>query len=151
MKPGASKSGPELDDALAGAMFTEAIQQLPEGLDTLITPGDDRLTGDAAFRLGVARAALTDASILAIEEPSGHYDQKIEQQTLQAIRSLVKHSTITVVLPQRILTLRQCDLVVMLHDHKVADTGTHAELLQRNELYRHLNYLRFNPFRGMPE
>ncbi len=144
-------SGVDFGDVLSVAKLQETVRQLPDGTATLVTPGDDRLTGDAAFRMGVARAVIRDASIVVVEEPEGRYDQKAEQETLDAIRSLVKHSAITVVLPQRLLTLRQCDIVVMLHDHKVADTGTHAELIQRNELYRHLNYLRFNPFRGMPE
>jgi ABC-type multidrug transport system fused ATPase/permease subunit len=141
----------DLTEAIAGARLTETIQQLPDGLATIISPGDDRLTGDMAFRLAIARAALTEASVFVIEEPRVHYDAQMEQQTLEAMRSLVSPRSITVVLPQRLLTLRQCDTIVALHDHTVADTGTHAELLQRNELYRHLNYLRFNPYRSMAE
>jgi ABC-type multidrug transport system fused ATPase/permease subunit len=141
----------DLTEAIAGARLTETIQQLPDGLATIISPGDDRLTGDMAFRLAIARAALTDASIFVIEEPRVHYDTQMEQQTLDAMRSLVSPRSITVVLPQRLLTLRQCDIIIALHDHTVADIGTHAELLQRNELYRHLNYLRFNSYRGMKE
>jgi ABC-type transport system involved in cytochrome bd biosynthesis fused ATPase/permease subunit len=141
----------DLTEAIAGARLAETIQQLPDGLATIISPGDDRLTGDMAFRLAIARAALTEASVFVIEEPRVHYDAQMEQQTLEAMRSLVSPRSITVVLPQRLLTLRQCDTIVALHDHTVADIGTHAELLQRNELYRHLNYLRFNPYRSMTE
>ncbi len=141
----------ELNGAVSGAKLVEVLQKLPDGLNTLISPGDDRLGGDAAFRIGIARALLTRASVLVVEEPSGHYETQVEQQSLAAIASLVSAKTITVVLPQRLMTLRQCDLVVMIHDHKVADIGKHADLLQRNELYRHLNYLRFNPFRSLPE
>lgn len=144
-------AGRDVNEALAGARLTETIQQLPDGLATIISPGDDRLTGDMAFRLAIARAALTDASIFVIEEPRVHYDATMEQQTLDAMRSLVSPRSITVVLPQRLMTLRQCDTIIALHDHTIADIGTHAELLQRNELYRHLNYMRFNPFRGLPE
>ncbi len=141
----------DVDEAIAGARLTETVQQLPDGLATIISPGDDRLTGDMAFRLAIARAALSEASVFVIEEPRVHYDASMEQQTLEAMRSLVSPRSITVVLPQRLLTLRQCDVIIALHDHTVADIGTHAELLQRNELYRHLNYLRFNPFRGLAE
>lgn len=141
----------DVHEAIAGARLSETIQQLSDGLATIISPGDDRLTGDMAFRVAIARAALTDASIFVIEEPRVHYDAAMEQQTLEAMRSLVSPRSITVVLPQRLLTLRQCDMIVALHDHTVADIGTHAELIQRNELYRHLNYLRFNPFRGLTE
>ncbi len=141
----------DVSDAVAKARLTEAIQHLSDGLATLISPGDDRLNGDVAFRLGIARAALTSASVFVIEEPTGAYEPSLESQTLEAMRSLISQRAITVVLPQRLSTLRQCDVVIMLHEHTVADVGTHAELLQRNELYRHLNYLRFNPFRSLPE
>lgn len=147
----ASGSGYDLNQALSQAGLSELITQLPDGLATLISPSDDRLFGDAAFRLALARAALTKASINIIQEPSAHYDAAMEQQTFDAMRSLVSPQAFTIILPQRLLTLRHCDLLIMLHDHAVVDTGTHAELLQRHELYRHLNYQRFNPFRGMAE
>lgn len=151
LRSGLANTGQDLNDVVARVKLTEMLQQLPDGLATLISPNDDRLTGDAAFRLGLARAAQTDASIFVIEEPGGSYDASLEGQTLEAIRSLVSSQAITIVLPQRLSTLRHCDLVIMLHDHTIADSGTHTELLQRNELYRHLNYLRFNPFRSLPD
>lgn len=146
---GPAVSSDKLNEAIAAAQLRETVQKLPDETMTLITPNDDRLVADDAFRLGIARAALRQASVVVIEEPEMRFEQQIEQESLGAIRSLVKPATITVVLPQRLLTLRQCDAVIMLHNHRVTDLGTHAELLQRNELYRHLNYLRFNPFRGI--
>jgi ATP-binding cassette, subfamily B, bacterial len=148
---GAKKSldGRNLGEILQRASLTETVQKLPDEQMTLITLSDDRLTTDDTFRIGVARAACSQASVVVVEEPDVRVDQSIEQASLNAIRSLVGPDKITVVIPQRLLTLRQCDLVVMVHDHRVVDTGTHADLLQRNELYRHLNYLRFNAFRGL--
>ena len=150
-QPASKRNGCDVSEALTQARLDELVNQLPDGLATLISPGDDRLFGDAAFRLSLARAALTKASIYVIEEPSSHFDADIEQQTLDAMRSLVSSTAFTIVLPQRLLTLRHCDLLIILHDHSVVDTGTHAELLQRHELYRHLNYQRFNPFRGITD
>ncbi len=150
-QPVARKNGREVSEALTLARLDELVNHLPDGLATLISPGDDRLFGDAAFRMALARAALTKASIYVIEEPSSHFDAAIEQQTYDAMRGLVSPSAFTIVLPQRLLTLRNCDLLIILHEHSVVDTGTHAELLQRHELYRHLNYQRFNPFRGITE
>ncbi len=141
----------DLSDVLRKTQLVESVNELPDGLATLITPDDDRLRGDTSFRMGLARASLAKPSIVVVEEPLGGLDHDAEQSTLSAVRSLVSSETITVVVPQRLLTLRQCDLVVMLHEHTVADTGSHADLLQRNELYRHLNYLRFNPFRHVAD
>jgi ABC-type multidrug transport system fused ATPase/permease subunit len=139
----------DINEILRASKAMDLVQRLPDGMATLITPGDDRLTEDAAFRLGIARANLRSPSIVVIEEPDNHVDAKTEQDTVEAICSLVKPTSITVLMPHRLLTLRQCDSVLLLHEHKVVDIGTHAELLQRCELYRHLNYLRFNPFRGL--
>lgn len=139
----------DLNTVLQSARVLEAVRQLPDGLSTLITPDDDRLIADAPFRLGLARAKLRQPSIVVIEEPSHHVDAKTEQETIEAIRNLVQPSLITVLLPQRLPTLRHCDTLVLIHEHKVVDIGTHAELLQRSELYRHLNYVRFNPFRAI--
>ncbi len=134
-------------DALRSARVLEAIQRLPDAVATLVTPGDDRFLPDTPFRLGIARALLRNASIIVMEEPAGRVDTKTEQETLEAIRRAVSPQTITAVLPQRLNTLRQCDQIILLHEHQVAETGTHAELLQRSDLYRHLNYVRFSPLR----
>lgn len=148
--PAQQVAADRLDDVVNATRLKDVLQHLPDGYATIISPGDDRLAADAPFRIGVARAALRDASIVVVEEPkSSNYDQEGEQLTLETIRSLVGPNRITVVLPQRLGTLRECDVVIMIHDHKVADVGSHADLLQRNELYRHLNYLKFNPFRNL--
>ncbi len=141
----------DLLDITKAVHVSDTVQQLPDGLSTLITPGDDRLNGDDAFRIGLARANLSGASVIVIEEPVERFDHAAEQQSVSAMRSLVKHSTITVVLAERLETLRQCDQVIMLHEHKLADVGTHAQLIQHNELYRHMNYIKFNPFRSLAE
>lgn len=145
---GSSSNDEGVQHAIAGARLKTAIQKLPDETLTLITPNDDRLSVDEAFRIGLARAALREASVVVVEEPELRAAAEVEEESLEAICSLVNPKAITIVLPQRLLTLRQCDVVIMLHNYRIADAGTHAELLQRNELYRHLNYLRFNPFRG---
>lgn len=136
-----------LIEALRDARALETVQRLPDGTATLITPSDDRFMPDTPFRLGIARALLRSSSIVVLEEPDTRVDTRTEQDTIEAIRSLVSPNNITVLLPQRLTTLRQCDQVILLHDHHVADVGTHVELLQRCDLYRHLNYVRFSPLR----
>ena len=136
-----------LMDALRSSRAIEAVQRLPDAVATLVTPGDDRFLPDTPFRLGIARALLRNASIVVMEEPAARVDSKIEQETLEAIQATVTAQSIAVVLPQRLNTLRHCDQIILLHEHQVADSGTHAELLQRCDLYRHLNYVRFSPLR----
>lgn len=144
-RKGQSTSG--VLDALRAARALDAVQRLPEGTATIITPSDDRFLPDTPFRVGIARAILRQPSIVVMEEPATRVDSKTEQETIEAIRALVRPDCITVLLPQRLTTLRQCDQIILLHDHHINDVGTHAELLQRSDLYRHLNYVRFSPLR----
>ena len=137
---------PDVERALSCAHLRDLIVRLPDGPHTLITHDDDRFVGDEAFRIGIARAILKQASIVIVEEPEAGPDQAVQQETLEAIKQLVEPDRITVVLAQRLNTVRQCDRVIFIHQHRVQEIATHAELVQRNELYRHLTYLRFNPF-----
>lgn len=137
-----------IDPAIELAQLNDLIVRLSEGMNTLVTHDDDRFLADEAFRIGIARALIRQASIVVVEEPEPVHDPSVEQKTLQAVKNLVRPEYLTVVLPKRIGTLRQCDLVVFVHGHRVQDVGSHAELLQRNEVYRHLTYLRFNPYQS---
>jgi ABC-type multidrug transport system fused ATPase/permease subunit len=69
-----------------------------------------------------------------------------ESETLDAIRQLKSDRTMLVVLPQRLSTLRAADQILVIKDHKLVARGTHAQLLEESEIYRHLNYLQFSPF-----
>jgi ATP-binding cassette, subfamily B, bacterial len=137
-----------VEQVLQPAQLTELVARLSDGLNTLITSDDDRLQGDDAFRLGLARAMIGQASVVAVEEPVAGVTPSVEQATLQALQSLVQPGRFVVALPQRINTIRQCNKILFVHQHKLIDIGTHAELVQRNELYRHFSYIRFNPFQS---
>ena len=67
----------------------------------------------------------------------------IEQHTTGALHELVKGGALVLVLAQRLSTLRAADQIIVVNDHRVTHQGTHAELLEQSELYRHLNYLWF--------
>lgn len=153
---GSVLTGTVMENLAAGSQSVQtAVQQLqladllgrlPEGINTVITNDDDRLKADEAFRLGLARSFFSSASMVVIEEPDVSVDVSIESKTLQAIDALVRSDRFTLVLPKRLATLRHCSKLIFVHQHRVLDVGSHAELLQRNDLYRHLSYMRFNPF-----
>ena len=137
----------QMELAMQKAELDSLTNRLSEGVHTVITHDDDRLLADDAFRIGIARALLRDTAICVIEEPESQVDPESEQVTLGAIKQLASPNRFAVILPQRLSTLRNCERVYFVHEHHLLDSGTHAELIQRNELYRHLTYLRFNPFR----
>jgi ATP-binding cassette, subfamily B, bacterial len=137
----------DLTDAVRAMNAYDAVQQFENGLATLVTSDDDRLNPDLRYRLGLARALLKAPALIVAEEPDEPVSSPVETATTDAIRNLANSGPLVVVLPRRLATLRSADHVVLVHDHTVIDSGTHAELIQRSELYRHLTYVRFSPLR----
>ncbi len=125
---------------------SDAILNLPDGLATLVTPNEDRLQPDALFRIGLARGLVKKRSLIVAQEPSVRVKATTESETLEAILQLKSENTMLIVLPHRLSTLRAADQIIVLHDHKVAGIGTHTQLLEQSEIYRHLNYMQFSPF-----
>jgi ABC-type multidrug transport system fused ATPase/permease subunit len=126
------------------ARVSDAIFELPDGLQTLVSSNEQRLSHDLMFRLGIARAFLKKPGILVAEEPASS-QPGIEAETTRALLEVRNHSCVVLVLPNRLSTLRAADQVVVLHHRRIADMGTHNELLERSELYRHWNYMHFAP------
>jgi ATP-binding cassette subfamily B protein len=135
----------DLMDAARKARVADAILNLPEGLQTLVSPVEGRLPPDAMFRIGLTRGFVKKPSIIVAEEP-GPGQGAIEAESTDALMQLRNDGFIVVVLASRLSTLRSADQIVLLHEHRVQDIGTHTDLLDRSELYRHLNYVRFTRF-----
>jgi ATP-binding cassette, subfamily B, bacterial len=127
---------------------SDAILNLPDGLSTLVTPNEDRLLPDSLFRIGLARGLVKRRSLIIAQEPSVRVKSSTESETLNALLQLKSENTMLIVLPQRLSTLRAADQIIVIHEHKVAGIGTHAQLLEQSEIYRHLNYMQFSPFVG---
>lgn len=134
----------DLREVTDKARVSEAIFNLPDGLQTLVSTKEERLSADLLFRLGIARGFLKKPSLVVAEEPLPS-QSTAELDTTRALLELRNQKRIVLVLPNRISTLRAADQVVVLYHRGVADVGTHAELLERSELYRHWNYMHFAP------
>jgi ABC-type multidrug transport system fused ATPase/permease subunit len=136
-----------MQEAIRAAGLYDTIQNLADGLGTLVSPHDDRLQPDSLFRLGVVRAILKKPSIVVAEEPEARVTMATETDTFSALQQLTSKGMLVVVIPNRLSTLRNADQIIVIHDHRVSASGTHAQLLETSELYRHLNYVRFSPLR----
>ena len=136
----------EVTDAAKQARAYNVVQQLPQGFSTVIGDGGAHLDSGAAFRIALARAVLHQPSVLVVQEPEEEMDEISAGHVDEALRRLSADRAM-IVLPTRISTLRSADLIYLLHEGKVVAHGTHADLLQQSELYRHITYVRFNPFR----
>jgi ABC-type multidrug transport system fused ATPase/permease subunit len=117
---------------LAGA--AEFIDQLPDGYATLLVEGGQNLSGGQRQRLAIARALLTDAPILVLDEPTSGLDRRQEQWFVRTLRRLKGHRTIILV-THNLATAEDCDHVFFLHEGKIAEQGTHQELLEMGGLY----------------
>ncbi len=134
-------------EALKSVHAYDFIQALPEGLKTMIGPHGLMLSAGQAIRLGLARVLLRKPSIVVIEEPLEDLDQATAEKVGDALDRAAKGCTL-IFLARRLAALRAAPRILVFHEgHLIAD-GTHPELLQQNDLYRHLNYVRFNEFRG---
>jgi ABC-type multidrug transport system fused ATPase/permease subunit len=134
-RPEASEA--ELQAAIQHASLSELVATLPEGLDSPVGERGTSLSGGQRQRVAIARAFLKDAPILVLDEATSHLDAVNEQAVRRALDVLQADRT-TIVIAHRLSTVRDADLIVVLDEGKVAETGTHASLLARGGLYARL-------------
>lgn len=140
-------SSGDVFDALREVNVYERIQRLPEGLNTIVSANDSMLGVETTYGIAVARALLHKPPILLALEPPPPAEHMAEDPCLNAFKKLVRQGTLVVLLPRRLPSLRAADRVVLLNGERLAGEGNHSELLATSDLYRHLNYLLFNPYR----
>ncbi|MCD0461846.1 ATP-binding cassette domain-containing protein [Roseiconus lacunae] len=126
----------------------EQISRLPEGLTTYASVEDKSLSTEATYGIGLARALLHRPPILLVSEPPAVSTQLDDDPCLKTLQKLAGQGSLVVVLPRRLQTLRSADRVILLNGADLAGEGRHADLLNDSDLYRHLNYLLFNPYRS---
>ncbi len=136
---------PQAAEAARQAQIYHLIQHLPNGFETVIGQHGAALAPWDAFRIGLARAVLREPSVFVIQEPTADLDTATGELMEHCLGMLLEGRT-AILLPTRLATLRNADQVVLIHEAQLVDQGTHAELLHRSDLYRHLLYLKFNTF-----
>jgi ATP-binding cassette subfamily C protein CydCD len=126
-----------VDAAIERAALTEFVGSLPGGLDTVVGERGTRLSGGQRQRVAIARAFLKDAPILILDEATSHLDA-VSEATVRAALDRLKQDRTTLVIAHRLSTVRGADAIVVLDRGRVAETGSHAELLARRGLYARL-------------
>jgi ATP-binding cassette subfamily B protein len=124
----------------------ETIEHLPQGFATIIGEHGIRLSPGESLMVGLSRAVLRSPSLLIVEEPEQDLEPAESARVSQALTAAATNRTLLTI-ATRLETLRAADYVYLLHEGRLLAEGSHSELLQTSEFYRHLLYLRFNEFR----
>ena len=134
-KPNATDE--EVRKAAAEANALEFIDKLPNGMDTMVGERGIKLSGGQRQRIAIARAILADAPILVLDEATSALDSESEKLVQDALVNLMKGRT-SIVVAHRLSTVASLDRIIVLADGRIAEDGTHADLIERDGEYAHL-------------
>jgi len=116
------------------AQATEFIDHMPEGYDTIVGERGMGLSGGQKQRVSIARAVLTEPSILIMDDSTSAVDMETEYQIQQELKEVLAGRT-TFIIAHRISSVKNADLILVLKDGAIAERGTHAQLLEKKGIY----------------
>ena len=132
-----------VEAAAQAAFVSEFVATLPQGLDTQVGDRGMPLSGGQRQRIAIARALLRNTPILVLDEATSSLDTASERHIQSALDQLVRNRT-TFVVAHRLSTIEHADLIVVMQDGAIVESGTHAELVAHSKVYAQLHQLSFN-------
>jgi subfamily B ATP-binding cassette protein MsbA len=139
-KPNASRA--EIIKAAELANASEFIDKMPKGYDTLVGERGVTLSGGQRQRIAIARAVIRNTPILILDEPSSGLDAESERLVFEALDRLMKGKT-SIVIAHRLSTIRSADVIFVIQDGKLVESGKHEELANSGGLYAELYETQF--------
>ena len=127
----------EIKKASKIANASEFIEKLDQKYDSIIGEGGNKLSGGQKQRLSIARAILKDPDILILDEATSALDTGSEKMVQEALNNLMKNRT-SLVIAHRLSTIQKADLIVVIDQGKIIETGTHKQLIAQKSAYKKL-------------
>jgi ATP-binding cassette subfamily B protein len=143
-RPGASED--EMVAASRAANIHDFIMKLPDGYETIVGERGYRFSGGEKQRIAIARVILKDPRILILDEATSHLDSRSESLIQAALQPLFDGRT-SIVIAHRLSTILAADVILVIRDGRVAESGSHSELIERAGLYAELYETQFKPGR----
>lgn len=125
----------EIVTAAKKACCHDFIMSLPDGYDTVIGEGGASISGGEKQRISIARAIMKNAPIIILDEATANVDPENEKELVEAIDALTKEKTI-IMIAHRLKTVRNADQIVVVDSGKIAQLGTHTQLMQEGGTYK---------------
>ena len=133
----------QIEAAAKSAYAMSFIEELPEGLDTLVGDNGVLLSGGQRQRLAIARAILKDAPILILDEATSALDTESERYIQKALDEVMKNRT-TFVIAHRLSTIEKADTIMVMDQGEIIESGSHKELLEKGGAYAQLHAMQFS-------
>ena len=141
-KPGATEA--ELRDALAAAQILPFVDELPDGLDTIVGDRGYRLSGGEKQRIAIARLLLKAPDVVVLDEATAHLDSESEASLQTALKTALAGRT-SLVIAHRLSTVRDADQILVIDEGRIVQRGRHQELVDAGGLYSELYETQFRP------
>jgi len=129
-------------DALEAAQIRDLVEELPDGLETVVGERGYRLSGGERQRLGIARLLLKAPPIVVLDEATAHLDSESEAAVQRALDTAMQGRT-SIVIAHRLSTIRDADLILVVDHGHIVQQGRHEELLAEGGLYAELHRTQF--------
>jgi subfamily B ATP-binding cassette protein MsbA len=127
----------EIIEAARLANAIEFIEKMPHGFDTLVGERGVTLSGGQMQRIGIARAVVRNSPILILDEPTSSLDSEAEKIVMAALENLMEGRTI-ITIAHRLNTICNVDKIIVLSDGRIAEEGSHEELMKKGGIYSEL-------------
>ena len=125
----------QLKAACRSAQIDDFVESLPDGYDSHVEQGGTNFSGGQKQRLCIARALLKEPKVLILDDSTSAVDTKTDAAIRKSFREYIPDVT-KIIIAQRISSVADADMIIVLDEGKINDVGTHDELLERNDIYR---------------